>query len=139
MESGSKLFRRSDGAAIATTGFANIVDRAVTPAFSPDGRKVVLNFWTGAGGNGVSSGAGRSIAVVEFDCGAASGSTACTSTPPYAFGGAREIYRDGARYPAWPAFLPDAIAVVFHNGLKRGDCGDDPPKPNTSDNCQLST
>lgn len=147
----SKLLKRSDGSALPTSGFANVVKSAVTPAFAPDGRKVAFNFWEGAGSGNVTAGAGRSLAVMDFDCGAAAGSIACAPKGANQFSNLREIYRDGSRWPAWPSFLPDSSAVVFHNTVHGGECAPPPPN-NTKDssgeytpfapstrNCQLTT
>ncbi len=137
----AKLFTRADGSQIPdgnTTGL-NVITSAVTPAYSPDGRKVVFNFWEGTGANGVTAGDGRSLAVFDFTCGAPAGSTKCPSGATYAFSGLREIYKDGARWPAWPSFLPDNKAVVFQSQINGGACG-----PGTIDrasihNCQITT
>ncbi|OJY15128.1 MAG: hypothetical protein BGO98_22000 [Myxococcales bacterium 68-20] len=147
----SKLFKRSDGNELATSGFTNTVKSAVTPAFAPDGRKVVFNFWEGPGGGGVTAGAGRSLAVMDFSCGAAAGSITCAPNATNQFSNLREIYRDNARWPAWPTFLPDNSAVVFHNTKHGGECAPAAPnntkdgsneyipyKPSTR-NCQLTT
>ncbi len=147
----SKLFRRSDGAELASTGFTGVVDSAVTPAFSPDGRRVVFNFWDGQGAGGVIPGAGRSLAVMDFSCGAAAGSIACAANPTYAFSNMREVYRDAARWPGWPTFVPDGNRVVFHNASHGGECspgspnnkkdaaGEFIPVKGTIHNCQLTT
>jgi hypothetical protein len=137
----SLLFARSNGASLATstTGLSEAVTSAVTPTFSPDGRKVAFNFWEGPGAGGVTPGAGSSLAVMDFSCGAAAGSIACAASPTYAFSGLREIYRDATKFPAWPTFLPDGKAVVFHNTVQRGQCGPNPPDRTSTQNCQIST
>lgn len=140
LQGNSKLFARSDGSEVVATGLTGVVDSAVTPAFSPDGRKVAFNFWTGNGAAGVTAGAGRSLAVFDFTCGAAAGSTKCAAAGPRAFSGLREIFRDAATYPSWPTFLPDGKSVVFNNQLARGQCGDgDTAVPNSIHNCHLTT
>jgi len=119
----SALFARSDGTKISSTGLTGAVSSAVTPAFSPDGRRVAFNFWEGAGANNVTAGAGRSLAIMDFDCGAAPNSTKC-GAPPYAFTNLKELYRDAGRWPAWPSFTPDNAGVVFHNTVTKGTCTD---------------
>ena len=150
-QSDSKLFKRADGAELSTTGFSGIVSSAVTPAFAPDGRKVAFNFWEGAGAGGVTAGGGRSLAVMDFSCGQAAGSTACAASPVYGFSNLRQIYKDTTRWPGWPSFVPDGKAVVFHNATHGGECA--PPSPNntkdgagefipfkgSTSNCQLTT
>jgi hypothetical protein len=134
----SELFKRSDGTAIATSGWTTAVTAAVTPAFSPNGRELAFNFWTGTTTNGVSPGGGHNLAIVDFDCGAPDGGTGCSGTPPYNFANLRQLYSDSSRYPAWPAFLPDATGLVFHDTLVPGNQG-----PNCSagggGNCWLTT
>ncbi len=141
----SKLFDRATGAEVPADGLAAVTN-AVTPAFSPDGRKVAFNFWAGPGAGGVTAGAGRSLAVFDFTCGAPAGSTKCGAAKP-TFANLREIYRDNARWPGWPSFLPDGKAVVFHNTLTGGDVGgngdncraDIVKAPPNINNCQLTT
>jgi hypothetical protein len=138
-QTNAKLFARADGSEVVSTGLTGVVDSAVTPAFSPDGRKVAFNFWEGTGGGGVTAGAGRSIAVLDFNCGAAAGSTKCAPAGAHAFSGLREIFKDANTYPAWPTFLPDGKAVVFNNELTRGQCSNDPPDRTSIYNCQITT
>jgi hypothetical protein len=140
LQTDAKLFGRTDGAEITpTTGLAAAVQSAVTPAFAPDGKKVVFNFWEGAGANGVTAGAGRSLAVFDFTCGAAAGAVSCPANATHAFSNLREIYRDANRWPAWPTFLPDGKAVVFHNTIGGGNCGPGTVNRNSIHNCQLTT
>ncbi len=134
----SKLFARGSGNALPMSGFDG-VSSAVTPAFSPDGRKVAFNFWTGTGANGVSAGGGHSLAVFDFTCGAPAGSTKCANGGPYQFSNLREIYRNASTFPAWVSFLPDGKGVVFNNQVERGSCGPNPADPNSIRNCQIST
>lgn len=138
----SKLFARTNGAEVAATGLG-VVTSAVTPMFSPDGKKIAFNFWEGTGAGGVTAGAGRSLAVFDFTCGAPAGSTTCANGTTPAFSNLREIYRDATRWPAWPSFVPDGKAVVFHNAINGGACGQGQNivNPNRSDiyNCMLTT
>lgn len=151
MQTTSQLFARVGGAAVASTGFTNVVSNAVTPAFAPDGRKVAFNFWEGAGAGGVTAGAGHSLAIMDFACGAAAGSVACNGSTR-AFSNVREVYRDAGRWPGWPSFVPDGNAIVFHNANHGGECapaapnntkdpvtGEFIPFKNSTSNCQLTT
>lgn len=143
----SKLFSSASGAAeIAATNIGQVTS-AVTPAFSPDGRKIAFNFWAGPGASGVQKGDGHSLAVFDFTCGAPAGSTKCAAGTTPAFSGLREIYKgDATRWPGWPSFLPDGNAVVFHNTVEAPDHGSGSdcraatanPPPNIN-NCQLTT
>ncbi len=138
-QTNAKLFARTDGSEVLATGLTGVVDSAVTPAFSPDGRKVAFNFWEGAGAGTVTAGAGRSLAVFDFTCGAPAGSTKCAVAGARAFSNLREIFKDASSYPSWPTFLPDGKAVVFNNELARGQCGTDPADRTSLYNCQIST
>ena len=140
-QSDSKLFSRANGSEVASTGL-DAVQSAVTPAFSPDGRKVVFNFWEGGGAGGVTAGAGHSLGVFDFTCGAAAGSVTCANGVTPAFSGLREIYKDANRWPAWPSFLPDGKAAIFHNTVTAPSCGPDVTDPNQRNSihhCELTT
>jgi hypothetical protein len=138
-QSDSKLFARADGSEVVSTGLSGVIASAVTPTFSPDGRKLAFNFWTGNGLGGVTKGDGHSLAAFDFTCGAPAGSTKCANAGPYAFSNLREIFRDAATYPSWPTFLPDGKAVVFNNQLARGTCSAEAADPNSLYNCHLTT
>ena len=142
-QSDAKLFSRADGSELAgTTGLAGAVTSAVTPAFSPDGKKVAFNFWEGNTTNGVAPGAGRSLAVLDFSCGAPAGSTKCAANGPFAFTNLRQIYANASTYPSWPSFLPDGKAVVFNNQVEAGTCSNSntqPPNRTSIYNCHITT
>lgn len=145
LQSDAQLYARGDGSAVpGTTGLTGVITSAVTPTFSPDGRKVAFNFWEGPGAGGVTAGAGRSLTIMDFACGAAAGSVTCATGGPRAFTGLREIYKDATRYPSWPSFLPDGKAVVFNNQVQAGDCGPGTAGArvldrNSYNNCQITT
>lgn len=113
----SGLVKKGDGSAI-TSNLGSSVTSAVTPVFSPDGKKVAFNFWSGPGSNGVTAGDGHSLAIFDFDCGAPKGSVTCGAGAK-TFSKLREIYHpantaDGGPFVAWPSFTPDGSAVIFH-------------------------
>jgi hypothetical protein len=139
LQTDAALFSSADGSMLSPVTGLNVVQSAVTPSFSPDGRKVVFNFWEGTGGGGVNAGAGRSLAIMDFNCGQTAGSVKCAASPTYAFSGLRQIYADANRYPAWASFLPDGKAVVFHNTTQPGTCGPATPDRNSIYNCHLTT
>jgi hypothetical protein len=115
--------------AMAAGGLGGAVTRAVTPSFSPDGQHVAFNFWSGAGAIGVTAGGGRSLAAMDFSCGAPMSSVAC-GAPPYTFTALRELYRAPAgHYVGWPSFTPDSKMVVFQHTVTA--CGDDGSVLNT--------
>ena len=140
-QSDAKLFARLDGSEVTpTSGLTGVVTSAVTPVFAPDGRKVAFNFWEGPGAGAVTAGAGRSLAVFDFTCGAAAGSVTCAGAATKAFANLREIYKDPAKYPSWPTFLPDGKSVVFNNEIAGGACGGPTPPDRTSIyGCELTT
>jgi hypothetical protein len=141
----SKIYNRAAGAEVTATNIGQVTS-AVSPTFAPDGRKVAFNFWAGPGAAGVTAGGGRSLAIWDFNCGAAAGSTACAAGTTPTLSGLRQIYRDNNRWPGWPSFLPDGKAVVFHNTVDAPDHGSGNdcraaivnPPPNVL-NCQLTT
>jgi hypothetical protein len=114
----SNIFSRDTLLPIASTGFTDIVNQAITPAFSPDGRHVAFSFGQAQSGSdaSVTAGGGHSLAAMDFDCGAPAGSVACGS-PPFSFANIREIHRDPARYLGWPSFSPDGNSVVFQSTI----------------------
>jgi hypothetical protein len=115
----SNIFSRATQLAIPSTGFTNLVQQAVTPAFSPDGQHVAFNFRQGQGQSNGDAGAAPgdgSLVVMDFDCGATAGSVTC-GTPPYTFSNLRQIYNDSTRYAGWPSFSPDGNYVVFQSTI----------------------
>jgi hypothetical protein len=110
----SVLFEQGDAGAVATSGWTDAVTQAVTPAFSPSGRSLAFNFWSGAGANGVTAGGGHELAVMDFGCGMADAGVSC-GAPPYGFSNLRSVYSDPARWPSWPSFTPDDQSLVFQS------------------------
>jgi len=113
----SNIFSRSTLLAIPSTGFTNVVQQAVTPAFSPDGQHVAFNFRQGMSNvdAGAATGEGT-LAVMDFSCGATAGSVTC-GAPPYSFTNLRQIYNDPKRYAGWPSFSPDGNFTVFQSTI----------------------
>jgi hypothetical protein len=123
----SRLFARSNGNAIATTGWDSNQVVGAMPSFSADGKLLVFNFWSGTAMNGVNPGNGTSLAVVDFDCNAQKGGTTC-GAPPFAASNAREIFREpsgSTHLPGWPTFLPNNSFVIFHHSLSWDTGGSD--------------
>jgi hypothetical protein len=92
-QNASGLFRATDGAPAAS---AEAPSGALTPSFSPDGRKLVFNDYASAGGH--------SLAISDFD-----GALPAFSAP-------RELYRHDSLYPAWPVMLPDGRVLFTLTG-----------------------
>jgi hypothetical protein len=91
----SKLYDTQTGAEVPTTGFAP-VQYALTPAFSPSGKK--LAFAYGDKGS-------KALGLFDYD---GSGARAT-------FANLREV-ATSSQVVAWPSFLPDDLGIVFHEG-----------------------
>jgi hypothetical protein len=123
-DTGNKITYNSG---ITETGWTSAVTQAVTPAFSPDGKHLAFNFWTGPGANGVVARSGRSLDIVDFSCGQGQvdgGAPSQCGGTTYAFSNLRELYYDATRYVGWPGFTPDSAGIVFHDTVTAGSCTD---------------
>jgi hypothetical protein len=89
----SQLIRTDTGEVIANSG---IVDKAMMPEFSADGRKIVFTDF--AIGNG------KGIATMDFD------------PATNKFSNYTQIYTHATQFTGWPFFLPDGSGVVFALG-----------------------
>jgi len=114
----SDLFSADTYQAIATTGFTDTVKRAVTPAFSPDGKRVAFAFWEAVTANPLADG-GHTMVVMDFDC--HPDAKGVCGAPPYAFKNLRKLYTDPTAYLGWPTFSPDGKWVVFQRSTHAGD------------------
>jgi hypothetical protein len=93
----TRLVDTSTGMTVEGSSFP--VSVAMTPNFSPDGSRVVFN-------NHDASAAGHVLSVIRHD----------GSQSPPDFSELENLVEDPERVVAWPSFLPDASAVVFHSG-----------------------
>lgn len=93
---GSSLFDTANGMQKAATGWDGVVQNAQMPSFSPDGKFIVFN--------NRDRSAGHTLSVAGFNQ-----ATLSFSAPV-------DVWTDNANLLAWPAFLPDSAAVVFHTG-----------------------
>jgi hypothetical protein len=113
----SDLFATADaGSGLPSTGFTSVVTQAVTPAFSPDGRLLAFSFFAGPGVTGVQPSAGQTLALMHFDCGAATGSIACGGSA-YTFSGLTLLDSEPTKWLGWPSFLPGNQGVVYQTTL----------------------
>lgn len=93
----TRLVDTSTGMTVEGSSFP--VSVAMTPNFSPDGRRVAFN-------NHDANAAGHVLSVLSHD----------GSQSPPEFSELENLVEDPERVVAWPSFLPDASAVVFHAG-----------------------
>ncbi|HEY0463226.1 MAG TPA: hypothetical protein VGC79_03410, partial [Polyangiaceae bacterium] len=94
----SQLFDTKSGNAIAAPTFTSQVSYAVTPNFSPDGAHLAFN------NRDLSE--GHTLSVMDYDS---------KSSPP-TFSSLRTVLENPDKVLAWPSFLPDSAAIVFHEG-----------------------
>jgi hypothetical protein len=93
----SRLVETASGVSVEADGFD--VEIAMTPNFAPDGSKVAFT-------NHDESAGGHVLSVMSFD-GTAS---------PVRFSDLINVVQDAEHVVAWPSFLPDSSAVLFHAG-----------------------
>jgi len=89
-ELNSQLFVTADGGVV---GSIPTVDKALMPAFSPDGTAIVFNRFV--------AGQDQRLAIASFD--------EATLT----FGTPTDVFVDPGYYLGWPSFLPDSKSFVF--------------------------
>jgi hypothetical protein len=89
-ELSSRLFVTADGGVV---GSIPTVDKALMPAFSPDGTQIVFNRFV--------AGQDQRLAVASFN------ETTLT------FGTPTDVFVDPGYYLGWPSFLPDSQTFVF--------------------------
>jgi hypothetical protein len=112
----AQLFDVATGASVASAGLGGLV--VGSPVFSPDGKHVAFNFFSGsaatpdggapgdagAGDAGTSpptSGDGVSLAAMDYD------------PASHAFSNFRVLFTPPGGYSVWPSYLPTNDAVVF--------------------------
>lgn len=93
----TRLVDTANGSTVAAPSFT--VNVAMTPNFSPDGSRVAFS-------NHDASAAGHVLSVASFD----------GSVSPPEFGAVSDVVTDPQHVVAWPSFVPDASAVLFHAG-----------------------
>lgn len=94
----SRLYDTKTGAQISAPSLEGAITNALTPAFSPDGKKVAFNHWD--------QGGGKTLGVMDFD----------GSQSPPLFSNLTTVATATRSIAAWPSFLPDGKAVVYHDG-----------------------
>ena len=89
----SQLIKTDTGQIVADSG---IVEKAMMPNFSGDGRKIVF---TDAAASG-----GKAIATMDFD------------PATNKFTNLRQVYSHTTQFASWPFFLPDGSGIIFALG-----------------------
>lgn len=119
-EDPSDLFAVDTYQSIPTTGFKDVVKRAVTPAFSPDGKRVAFTYWESVSGSDPLADGGHTLVVMDFDCNR--GADGNCGAPPYKFSNLRKVAQtDSTAYLGWPAFSPDGKWLVYQRSTNGGD------------------
>jgi len=102
----SALYDMNTGAAVSAPGLLTFVTSAGFPMFSPDGKQVAFNFYTGPGDATIGAGDANKLVLMDF-----AAATRTFSKPRLLYKGAK-----GSR-PGWPAFWPTGKAVLFQREL----------------------
>lgn len=101
----SQLFDTKTGAMVDAPSFTNAVKYALTPAFSPDGKRLAFSWYDAS--------PGQTIAVMDVDL---------AQSPP-AFLPPTSVYTAPTGVAAWPSFTPDGSALLFHEGERFDTAG----------------
>ncbi len=105
----SGLFALPAGTAVASTGLpAGLA--ATLPTFSPDGKHLAFNLWTGT--IGAVNGDKASLAMIDFDGTSVFTNPQILYTPP-----------DLTKPVTWSSFLPDGKGVIFEVELETHEFG----------------
>lgn len=94
----SQLFDTKTGAIVNAPSFTGAVKYALTPVFSPDGKRLGFSWYDAS--------PGRTIAYMDVDL---------LQSPP-SFGAPNSVYTAPGGVAGWPSFLPDGNGLLFHEG-----------------------
>ncbi len=94
----SKLWDTKTGLEVAAAAFTSKVKYAITPAFSPDEKRVAFSFWD--------TGKGKTLAMMDVDL----------SMSPPAFAAVQTVTTVTSGIVGWPSFLSDGKGIVYQEG-----------------------
>jgi len=94
----SRLYDTATGEEVAAPSFSSAVTYALTPAFAPDGSRVAFSWYE--------QGGGKTLVSMDVD----------VSQSPPTFSNLQELSTASRTMAGWPSFLPDAGAVLYHDG-----------------------
>ena len=97
-DSPSRLLDTKTGVDVAASSFTSAVKYAITPAFSPDGKRLAFSWYDVT--------PGRTLAMMDVDL---------AQSPP-SFSGITELLTVPTGIVGWPSFTPDGGAVLYHAG-----------------------
>ncbi len=95
----SALYDPRTGASIPAPGWDGTVTYALMPSFSPDGKAVAFNHYD--------TGAGRSLAVMQFD------------EASHSFSALADVATSTSAYLGWPSFTPDGASILFESDSRQ--------------------
>jgi hypothetical protein len=101
----SKLWDTTTGLEVLAPAFTNKVKYAVTPAFSPDEKRVAFSYWDSANG--------KTLAMMDVDL----------SMNPPAFAAPQTVTTVQTGVVGWPSFLSDGKGIVYQEGEKLDTAG----------------
>jgi hypothetical protein len=95
----SRLYDPTTGSTIAAPGWDGVITYALMPSFSPDAKALVFNHYD--------TGAGRSLAVMQFD------------QASHTFSALTDVATSKTEYLGWPSFTPDGASVLFETDTRQ--------------------